>query len=55
MNMPERSGKSLRYNPRRSSLGVKVDDAFDYGFDLGDDWWHHITVADIQTDVPHRT
>ncbi|MBI4481541.1 MAG: hypothetical protein HY652_01490 [Acidobacteria bacterium] len=23
------------------SLGLKVDDAFGYWFDFGDDWWHH--------------
>jgi len=30
------------------SLGLKVDDAFGYWFDFGDDWWHQINVAAIE-------
>ncbi len=37
------------------SIGLKVDDAFGYWFDFGDDWWHQINVLDIQTDVPEGT
>ena len=37
------------------SIGVKVDDAFGYWFDFGEDWWHQINVLDIQTDVPEGT
>jgi len=29
------------------SLGLKVDDAFGYWFDFGDDWWHQINVVAI--------
>jgi len=29
------------------SLGLKVDDAFGYWFDFGDDWWHQINVISI--------
>ena len=34
------------------SLGLKVDDAFCYWFDFGDDWWHQINVAAIQDEIP---
>ena len=30
------------------SLGLKVDDAFGYWFDFGDDWWHQINVVAIE-------
>lgn len=30
------------------SLGLKVDDAFGYWFDFGDDWWHQINVVAIK-------
>jgi hypothetical protein len=30
------------------ALGLKVDDAFGYWFDFGDDWWHQINVAAIE-------
>jgi hypothetical protein len=33
------------------SLGLKVDDAFGYWFDFGDDWWHQINVAAIEDKV----
>jgi len=33
------------------SLGLKVDEAFGYWFDFGDDWWHHINVAAIEEKV----
>lgn len=29
------------------SLDLKVDDAFGYWFDFGDDWWHQINVVVI--------
>jgi hypothetical protein len=34
------------------SLGVKVDDAFSYWFDFGDDWWHQINVLAIEDAAP---
>jgi len=34
------------------SLGLKVDDAFGYWFDFGDDWWHQINVVAIKNKVP---
>jgi hypothetical protein len=34
------------------SLGLKVDQAFGYWFDFGDDWWHQINVATIDDNVP---
>ena len=34
------------------SLGLKVDDAFGYWFDFGDDWWHQINVAAIADEAP---
>ena len=30
------------------SLGLKVNDAFGYWFDFGDDWWHQINVLVIE-------
>ena len=30
------------------SLGLKVDEAFSYWFDFGDDWWHQINVVAIE-------
>jgi hypothetical protein len=30
------------------SLDLKVDDAFGYWFDFGDDWWHQINVVAIE-------
>jgi len=27
------------------SLGLKVDEAFGYWFDFGDDWWHQVNVV----------
>ncbi len=30
------------------SLGLKVNDAFGYWFDFGDDWWHQINVVAIE-------
>jgi len=35
-----------------NSLGVKVDQAFGYWFDFGDDWWHQINVLAIDDQVP---
>ena len=34
------------------SLNLKVDQAFGYWFDFGDDWWHQINVIDIKKEVP---
>ena len=34
------------------SLGLKVDQAFGYWFDFGDDWWHQINVVTIDDAVP---
>ena len=28
-------------------LGLKIDEAFGYWFDFGDDWWHQVTVIAI--------
>jgi hypothetical protein len=33
------------------SLGLKIDDAFGYWFDFGDDWWHQINVVAIEENV----
>lgn len=29
------------------ALGLKVDQAFGYWFDFGDDWWHQIDIVRI--------
>ena len=29
------------------ALGLKLDDAFGYWFDFGDDWWHQINVVGL--------
>jgi hypothetical protein len=34
------------------SLGLKVDQAFGYWFDFGDDWWHQINIAAIDDKAP---
>lgn len=34
------------------SLDLKVDEAFGYWFDFGDDWWHQINVVAIKDKVP---
>lgn len=34
------------------SLRLKIDDAFGYWFDFGDDWWHQINVLEIKQGVP---
>ena len=34
------------------SLGLKVDEAFGYWFDFGDDWWHQINVIAVEEKVP---
>ncbi|HYB73424.1 MAG TPA: plasmid pRiA4b ORF-3 family protein [Candidatus Sulfotelmatobacter sp.] len=34
-------------------LGLKVNDAFGYWFDFGDDWWHQINVVAIDAQVEH--
>ena len=34
------------------SLGLKVDQAFGYWFDFGDDWWHQINVIAVEDEAP---
>jgi hypothetical protein len=34
------------------SLGLKMDEAFGYWFDFGDDWWHQINVVAIEEPPP---
>ena len=34
------------------SLGLRVNEAFGYWFDFGDDWWHQINVVTIKEKVP---
>jgi hypothetical protein len=34
------------------SLELKVEQAFGYWFDFGDDWWHEIKVIAIEEEVP---
>jgi hypothetical protein len=34
------------------SLGLKVDQAFGYWFDFGDDWWHQLDVVAVEEKVP---
>lgn len=34
------------------SLDLKVDQAFGYWFDFGDDWWHQINVLAIDDKMP---
>lgn len=34
------------------ALGLKVDQAFGYWFDFGDDWWHQINVLAIDDKMP---
>jgi hypothetical protein len=36
---------------RIESLGLKVNEAFGYWFDFGDDWWHQINVAAAEDKV----
>ena len=33
-------------------LNLKIDDAFGYWFDFGDDWWHQINVLAIEKKTP---
>src|SRR5262245_38699212 len=33
------------------SLSLKVDQAFGYWFDFGDDWWHQLNVVAIEDEV----
>jgi hypothetical protein len=35
-----------------SSVGLKVDEAFGYWFDFGDDWWHQINVIKVSEEAP---
>jgi hypothetical protein len=37
---------------RIGSLGLKVDQAFGYWFDFGDDWWHQVTVLAVHEEAP---
>ncbi len=43
--------KSINYatDTTIDSLNLKTDDVFGYWFDFGDDWWHQINVASIQS------
>lgn len=34
------------------SLDLKIDQAFGYWFDFGDDWWHQMNVIDIKDGAP---
>lgn len=34
------------------SLRLKINDAFGYWFDFGDDWWHQINILEIKQEVP---
>jgi hypothetical protein len=34
------------------ALGLKVDQAFGYWFDFGDDWWHQIDVLAVEDKAP---
>ena len=36
------------------SLNLKLDQAFGYWFDFGDDWWHQIDVIDIKKATPKK-
>jgi hypothetical protein len=33
-------------------LGLKVDEAFGYWFDFGDDWWHQLNVVEVKEECP---
>ncbi len=37
---------------RIDAVGFKVDEAFGYWFDFGDDWWHQINVIEIADKIP---
>ena len=37
------------------ALGLKPNDSFAYWFDFGDDWWHQVSVVEIEDDVPSGT
>ena len=47
--------KAVRYSTNYAtvtkieSLNFRTDDVFGYWFDFGDDWWHQINVASIQS------
>lgn len=34
------------------SLGLRINEAFGYWFDFGDDWWHQINVVAIDDEAP---
>lgn len=36
------------YQTTIGALGLKVNDAFGYWFDFGDDWWHQINVIAME-------
>ncbi len=36
------------------SLNLKLDEAFGYWFDFGDDWWHQINVLEIKKATPKK-
>ncbi|MEM9087702.1 MAG: plasmid pRiA4b ORF-3 family protein [Cyanobacteria bacterium P01_F01_bin.53] len=35
-----------------ATLGLSEGDAFGYGFDFGDDWWHQVNVLEIKEKAP---
>jgi len=43
---PEAAGDVTRTSV--GSIGLKKGDAFGYWFDFGDDWWHQVTVVNIE-------
>ena len=49
-NRPREAGLVSRTT--LGSLGLKVDDPFGYWFDFGDDWYHQVSVAAIETRAP---
>jgi hypothetical protein len=50
----EKLSKSCNYASATTidSLKIEIDDVFGYWFDFGDDWWHQINVASIQSITP---
>lgn len=51
----DRSGRNIAGDVAQTtieSLALKVDQAFGYWFDFGDDWWHQINVLAIDDKVP---
>jgi hypothetical protein len=52
MDMGERKTAGDVATTTVDSLGLRVDQAFGYWFDFGDDWWHQINVVAIDDKVP---